>query len=472
MFIPYNTDAPLYHWPYATVTLIVLNVFSFVIGTASVVAEWNRHDPFAEGAEMDEEDARLLREALEKMKKEHPPEDDEADEMDDFDHGQAARPRRSFASGMPLLFAQADAAEAEAAAAEEAMDDRVPVFFRRFGLTYANGLKPWQWFTSLFVHWGIWHIAGNMLFLWSFGLVVEGKLGWWKFLLVYFGIGGLSNFIQQAASFWFSYGFAFGASGAIFGLMAMCLVWAPMNEMSVVVWIAYRAILFDMTIWKLCLFYLVMNAVIAMLTLLTPSSELLHMMGAVIGFPLGILFLKLNWVDCEGWDMFRCMSNTQGKQELMGLKRPSYDKLKWSEEDAAGGADDEKTQKLRSKIRRLLKAGDLEAVIPEYEKLQEQNGQLEGEDLLKLADLLIADKQVAEAVPLMEEYLKRYDPQSPKVRLKLAKVYLVEQRPKAAAKVLKPLKPEELPPELAERRKQFLKKAKEMVDAGTVEFSE
>jgi hypothetical protein len=51
-------------------------------------------------------------------------------------------------------------------------------------------------------------------------------------------------------------------------------------------------------------------------------------------------------------------------------------------------------------------------------------------------------------------------------------VYLAEQRPKAAAKVLKPMKPEDLPPELAERRKQFLKKAKEMVDAGTVEFSE
>ena len=468
MLVPYNTDAPLYHWPYATVTLIVLNVFSFIIGTASVMAELSRRDPFADEAGMDEEDARKIREAIERIEQ-----DEEADGREDFDDGQAARPRRSFAAQMPLLFAQADAAEEAAeAAAEEALDDDVPVFFRRFGLTYAKGLKPWQWFTSLFVHWGFWHIAGNMLFLWSFGLVVEGKLGWWKFLLVYFGIGGLSNFVQQAASFWFSYGFAFGASGAIFGLMAMCLVWAPMNEMSVILWIFYRAILFDMTIWKLAVFYIVINSLVVMLTMLTPTSELLHMMGAAIGFPLGILFLKLNWVDCEGWDMFRCMSNTQGKQELMGLKRPSYDKLKWSEEDGAGGADNEKTQKLRSKIRRLLKAGDLEAVLPEYEKLQEQNGQLEGDDLLKLADLLLADKQTAEAVPLLEDYLKHSDPQSPTVRLKLAKVYLVENRPKAAAKVLKPMKPEELPPPLAERRKTFLKKAKEMIDAGTVEFSE
>ena len=72
----------------------------------------------------------------------------------------------------------------------------------------------------------------------------------------------------------------------------------------------------------------------------------------------------------------------------------------------------------------------------------------------------------------MEEFLERCDPQNAKVRLRLAKVFLAEQRPKAANKVLKPLKPDDLTPELAERRKQFLKKAKEMIDAGTVEFSE
>ena len=28
-----------------------------------------------------------------------------------------------------------------------------------------------------------------MVFLWGFGLVVEGKLGWWRFLLIYLAIG-------------------------------------------------------------------------------------------------------------------------------------------------------------------------------------------------------------------------------------------------------------------------------------------
>jgi len=29
-----------------------------------------------------------------------------------------------------------------------------------------------------------------MIFLWVFGLVVEGKIGWWRFLACYLGGGG------------------------------------------------------------------------------------------------------------------------------------------------------------------------------------------------------------------------------------------------------------------------------------------
>ena len=49
--------------------------------------------------------------------------------------------------------------------------------------------KPWQWITSNFMHAGFMHLLGNMFCLWGFGLVVEGKIGWWRFLLVYLGIG-------------------------------------------------------------------------------------------------------------------------------------------------------------------------------------------------------------------------------------------------------------------------------------------
>src|SRR5687767_11201903 len=55
-------------------------------------------------------------------------------------------------------------------------------------LEYGSGLQPKQWLLSPFMHAGYEHLLGNMFFLWTFGLVTEGKLGWWRFLLAYFGI--------------------------------------------------------------------------------------------------------------------------------------------------------------------------------------------------------------------------------------------------------------------------------------------
>ena len=56
-------------------------------------------------------------------------------------------------------------------------------------LQFGHGLYPTQWLTNIFLHADILHLLGNMVWLWAFGLIVEGKLGWWKYLLVYLGIG-------------------------------------------------------------------------------------------------------------------------------------------------------------------------------------------------------------------------------------------------------------------------------------------
>jgi membrane associated rhomboid family serine protease len=55
-------------------------------------------------------------------------------------------------------------------------------------------INPIEWLTTMFAHAGFGHLIGNMIFLWSFGLVVEGKIGWLRMLGLYLGIG-----ISQAA---------------------------------------------------------------------------------------------------------------------------------------------------------------------------------------------------------------------------------------------------------------------------------
>src|SRR5258708_33716386 len=81
-------------------------------------------------------------------------------------------------------------------------------------------------FTSMFLHSGFMHIAGNMLFLWIFGDNVEDYFGHFPYLLFYLvcGIGsGLTHIIFN----FHSPLPALGASGAISGVMGAYIILYP-----------------------------------------------------------------------------------------------------------------------------------------------------------------------------------------------------------------------------------------------------
>lgn len=48
-------------------------------------------------------------------------------------------------------------------------------------LSWGDGYHPLQWVTSIFDHLGIVHLAFNLIALSCFGLIGEGKIGWWRF---------------------------------------------------------------------------------------------------------------------------------------------------------------------------------------------------------------------------------------------------------------------------------------------------
>jgi membrane associated rhomboid family serine protease len=90
--------------------------------------------------------------------------------------------------------------------------------------------------TSMFMHSGILHIAGNMLFLWIFGDNVEDYFGHLPYLLFYFvcGIGsGLFHVIFNLHSAIP----AVGASGAISGVMGAYIVLYPRARILTLVFI-------------------------------------------------------------------------------------------------------------------------------------------------------------------------------------------------------------------------------------------
>jgi membrane associated rhomboid family serine protease len=105
---------------------------------------------------------------------------------------------------------------------------------QRFLLPQAPGPDPIQLtlLSSMFMHAGLLHLGGNMLFLWVFGDNVEHRAGPIVYLLIYlaFGIvGSLAQILSDAGSVIPT----LGASGAISGVLGAYIVLFPRNRVTV-----------------------------------------------------------------------------------------------------------------------------------------------------------------------------------------------------------------------------------------------
>jgi membrane associated rhomboid family serine protease len=84
-------------------------------------------------------------------------------------------------------------------------------------------------FTSMFLHGGVLHILGNMLFLWVFGASVEDHFGHLPYLMFYL-ICGLGAGVTHILANWGSTIPSIGASGAISGVMGAYIVLFPCSK--------------------------------------------------------------------------------------------------------------------------------------------------------------------------------------------------------------------------------------------------
>ena len=86
--------------------------------------------------------------------------------------------------------------------------------------------------TSMFLHGGVMHLLGNMLFLWIFADNIESTIGSLRFLLFYL-LGGLAATAAQIITDPFSPIPMLGASGAISAVLGAYLVMYPKSRIKV-----------------------------------------------------------------------------------------------------------------------------------------------------------------------------------------------------------------------------------------------
>jgi membrane associated rhomboid family serine protease len=91
-------------------------------------------------------------------------------------------------------------------------------------------------FSAMFMHGGLAHLGGNLLYLWVFGDNLENKMGHFKYLLFYLLTGVIATFCHVGLCYFLQkdlYTPSLGASGAISGVLGGYLLLFPKNQVKV-----------------------------------------------------------------------------------------------------------------------------------------------------------------------------------------------------------------------------------------------
>ncbi|HEX5137662.1 MAG TPA: rhomboid family intramembrane serine protease [Planctomycetota bacterium] len=290
-------------------------------------------------------------------------------------------------------------------------------------------LNPLTWVTAVFTHYGWGHVIGNVFFLWWFGVIVEGLVGWRKFVPLYLAIGVSVSAIVQILMLGAD-GQAAGASGAVFGTMAVAALWAPESKVETYVAVPISVLgLFrqvDFTVRGLAAIFVFFELFAVLILSFSMSSALVHVFGAAAGLGFGTWMLKNRLVDTGGWDW---ISLRKGRPTTIVAGPGPAPKAEESAADSVAA------------IRDALDGGNAIAADAHYVAVRKADPSfaLPKDDFLRLVEALARANAPETAIERMEEYVATY-PEAP-VRLTLARLLVHARRPSRALEHLQAIEP-------------------------------
>ena len=150
-------------------------------------------------------------------------------------------------------------------------------------------------FTSMFMHGGLLHLGGNMLFLWIFGNNVEDSMGPVKFVVFYL-LGGLAALAAQIVVDPNAAIPTIGASGAVAAVLGGYLLLFPRARVVTVIFIIFFFTILELPALLFLGFWFLQQILFGYFDLLQPTGEgggvayFAHIGGFVFGLALVKLF--------------------------------------------------------------------------------------------------------------------------------------------------------------------------------------
>lgn len=282
--------------------------------------------------------------------------------------------------------------------------------------------RPWTLITSAFLHGGLLHLVGNMLFLWGFGPNVEDRFGRIGFLAFYLGGAAASGGLH----WWIDRSPAIGASGAVAAITGAFLVLFPFTHIKAFL------IFFIIGFVRVPALYLI-GAQIAWEVLLRAwwgggdnIARLAHLGGYGYGIAIATWLLWTRRIPREPFDLF-----TIGRQ---AARRRQFQEIKYAQErqqrkpSPPAGEVSSPLAKAREAVTRALDAGDHQGAVAAFRNLLADHGR-EGavfarKPLAQLANLAFQQSDHSTAATAFEMLIEKYknDPETPAARLMLGLV--------------------------------------------------
>lgn len=292
-------------------------------------------------------------------------------------------------------------------------------------ITGGSGFRPWQLISSAFLHGGLLHLLGNMLFLWTFGPNLEDKLrraGYLAFyLLAASASAGLHALFEDAP--------AVGASGAIAGVTGAYLIMFPRTMIRVLVFFFIIGV-FAIQAWWFIAFQIAWNLLSFGVGADRGVAFLAHLGGYGFGIAVAMVLLGLRIVPREPYDLFTAFSQARRREALrqaheIAERRQRRLSQGEARRDPRAEARADKLAEARGAVNSAMARGDLDLALSRYRDLLEEFGAKDSTLARQtLADLAAHATRVGEhalAATAYEKFLERYssDREAPVVRVML-----------------------------------------------------
>lgn len=279
---------------------------------------------------------------------------------------------------------------------------------------YPDAPAVWQFISYAFLHGGVWHIVGNMFFLYIFGNNINDRLGNVGYLTFYLGgavFSGIGHALIPGA------GPVLGASGAVAAVTGAFLVLYPQTLITVIYFFFFIGTIDIPALYFIGLKMIFIDNVINRATPYVAYDA--HLAGYAFGIITNFLLLASGLLGRDQFDLWSMIRQWNRRRQYRDVVSKGYDpfngtggrkKIKVREVGEGKSEADQEIERIRKQIVNLMHQRSHNRAAEVYTQLLEKdpNQVLARNHQLDAANQLMSMGKWAVSARAYELFLKHY----------------------------------------------------------------